>query len=507
MDKYKELYMEDLIREIKKISLNDNPHASLNNIHCKDDDLLFNYYINTKLFVNENNEDENTVLFPPMSINLIIRPECNQTCEYCYIYKYGNELYPKEQRVSNEITLKNISKLLHYLLKRKGYIVKWDLFAGDLFYDNLWFDIMDIFYKYFQQVLNIPAVINSLQQEKISPSISIPCNFSFCHDPKKMEKTQLYIDKFSKLGVRIHFSYSHDGYYSCDIREKQELTQEYYDRVFKFIGKNHFGCHPMISYEGIKESIKNYEWWKAAYNKYGLSGTDFIPMFLEVRNDGWSKESIQDYINLLDYMIEDRLKMCDNNIEEFTKHIFSFKQKISKLPPLQNHDLIRLKTESKHNTKITCNMGHGISIKASNLSIVPCHRMAYPYFEAAQLKGNEQEITHIEIKNNVDAYYAMTNGNFLFYPKCAACEYRFFCPKGCLGSQYETYGDYNIPVKSVCDLMQSKFDFLFEKYHKLGVFKYYFENINCFPEEKRISHKRVLEFLLYKGYKEYAKYL
>ena len=35
---------------------------------------------------------------PPVveSIELIIRPECNQKCQYCYITNHGDELYPKE---------------------------------------------------------------------------------------------------------------------------------------------------------------------------------------------------------------------------------------------------------------------------------------------------------------------------------------------------------------------------------------------------------------------------
>lgn len=503
MDKYNNISIEDLVKQASEILLDKNPHASLNEIYFEDDNLLFNNYLNNKLFINEYSKE---IIFPSLSINLIVRPECNQTCEYCYIYKYGDELYPKEQRVSNKITLSNIQKLLKYFLKRKCYIPRWELFAGDLFYDNLWFDLMDVFYEYFKEMLDIPLLEDTLKQKKIVSSISIPCNFSFCHDKNKVELVQKYIDKFAKLHVRIHFSYSHDGYYSLDVREKKELTEDYYNTVFNFIKKNGFGTHPMISYEGIKEGIQNYEWWKEQYKKYDLNYGDILPMFLEVRNDGWTKENIQDYLNLLNYMIEDRLKMCDNNIGEFAKHIFSFKEKISKLPPMYNNDLIRLKAESKQNTKITCNMGHGISIKSSNLTIVPCHRMAYPYFEAGQFVVKDGEITHIEIKNNVDAYYAMTNGNFLMFPKCAACEYRFFCMKGCLGSQYETFGDYNIPIQSVCDLFQAKIDFLFKKYHELGVFKYYFDNISKFTEEQ-INSKRVLEFLLYKGYKEYDKYL
>ena len=41
-------------------------------------------------------------------IEFIVRPECNQKCEYCYITQHGEELYPKEKRVNNKTILKNL---------------------------------------------------------------------------------------------------------------------------------------------------------------------------------------------------------------------------------------------------------------------------------------------------------------------------------------------------------------------------------------------------------------
>ena len=42
------------------------------------------------------------------NIELVVHADCNQTCEYCYIYKYGDQLYPKANRCSREQILKNI---------------------------------------------------------------------------------------------------------------------------------------------------------------------------------------------------------------------------------------------------------------------------------------------------------------------------------------------------------------------------------------------------------------
>ena len=101
----------------------------------------------------------------------------------------------------------------------------------------------------------------------------------------------------------------------------------------------------------------------------------------------------------------------------------------------------------------------------------------------------------------------MKESNTMLLPGCANCFYRFFCEKGCLGSQYETNGDYLIPVQTVCNLFRTKLDFLFNKYHKLGLFHRYFKHDKIFNSKHSVESRRYLEFLLMKGYKEYEQYL
>ena len=80
------------------------------------------------------------------AIELIIRPDCNQKCDYCYITNHGKELYP--DHYSNDQILKNLKLLLDYLDEKQIKPFEWELFAGDLFYDGLIFDIFDLFYFY-----------------------------------------------------------------------------------------------------------------------------------------------------------------------------------------------------------------------------------------------------------------------------------------------------------------------------------------------------------------------
>ena len=80
------------------------------------------------------------------SIELIIDPQCSQSCDYCYISNFGKELYPKETRASKEDTLKNIDKLLHYYCEEKKFFFPdYEIFSGDIiFFDNYFFEILDV---------------------------------------------------------------------------------------------------------------------------------------------------------------------------------------------------------------------------------------------------------------------------------------------------------------------------------------------------------------------------
>lgn len=505
MDKY-----NNILIQFKNLSDN-----IIDNNSNMDDENYFNNYLDSKVFTNNYNKNSNikNITFSPLSFELIIRPECNQKCDYCYITQYGDKLYPVNERINNEQILINLQKIFNFVKNKQSFIKKWEIFAGDLFYDDLWFDVMDIFYDYYVNLFKeYPVLLEYLQTNNTVIKIANPNNCSFCHNKEQINKVQEYIDKFAKINIRIYFSYSHDGPYSMDLREKQELSEEYYDEVFNFLNNNNFGSHPMISAEGIDNAIQNYEWWKNQQKKYYIHNKNYyngyLPMFLEVRNDGWTEEKIQKYLKLLDYMLEDRLKMCNNDILNLTYNLFnkssSHHYKIKDfLPPLHCNDLIRLRTINKQNARHECVLGHAICIKLNNLTIVPCHRMAYPQFEAGVLTDNSR----FKIKNNIHAYFNMKEISPLNLPGCSVCEYRFFCMKGCIGSQYESNGDYLIPVRSVCKLLKAKIDFLFKKYHELGLFHCYFQNEQLFNSKKSISSTRYLEFLLMKGYKEYEQYL
>lgn len=471
-----------------------------------DDSLLLNSYLK-KRWCGKNSEE--------LSIELIIRPECNQKCDYCYITQYGDELYPHEYRVNNQTILNNLQMFLDYCLENEIYCAHWELFAGDLFYDNLWFNIMDIFKPYF---LNLQKKVDYKAYK-----VLLPCNCSFFHDIEKTNKVSQYINDFEKIGVRISFSWSHDGPDLKQVREKRELNDEFYKTAFEFLEKHHYGSHPMISVEGIDEVKNQYNWWKekwAERRKKNPQFKEYLPMFLEVRNNNWSKESIDKYLTFLDYVVEDRLVLCDNNPEKLAYHLFYTRPRNNKIKseyashliPLEApNDFIRLHYGDQEKNKKNCTLGNSYSINLSKLTLVPCHRMTYEFFEAGQFitnsicatnKKNEltnnnyinskilnpkQKIIGLEAKQGLSAYLNVQSANPRFAPKCCVCEFRDLCMKGCYGSQFETYGDWSMPIPEVCELLKAKYDFLIKKYYSLGVFDVIFQNPK-FPMKDKAKH-------------------
>lgn len=458
-----------------------------------EDKILLNNFLDKRLFNNELNkklgkkEDE----FSKENLELIIRPECNQKCDYCYITQHGNELYPIEERVDNLTLLNNLKILLDYLNYRQCYIKHWDLFAGDLFYDDFFFEIMDIFYNYFKE-LSVKNI--KIFKEEIS-DIMIPCNFSFCHSKEKVNKVQEYIDKFKQLKVSLRFSWSHDGYYGIKVREKRELNQEFYNNVFNFLQYNGLGAHGMISYENIDYAIQNYNWWKNQYNLYLPERNQIMPYLLEVRNDGWTEEKIQKYLEFLGYVLEDKFTLCNRNPEIYISLMYGTEEqkKAIKCPNIYlDNDFSKLFIDgSNRNKRLGCGFSSDLSITLNNLSFVPCHRLTYPQFRGGKIidinnnlqkinnKYLNTKITELEktnVKNleidcdiGIHGYLNSVLLNKNCRLGCYNCEYKGMCVQGCLGAQYEIFTDFSIPIPSVCILFKNKINFILNKYKEWGV--------------------------------------
>ena len=252
------------------------------------------------------------------SLDLIVRPECNLKCEYCYIANYGDELYPKEERVDNATIISHLRSLLNYVYKKNGlYIQRFALFSGDLFYDNFIFDILDVFYEYMEHEYKMYMQLYT-QNTPYPVTIEIPTNSLFILHDDKVQRFEEYCDKFWKIGVKLFLSISTDGAYAMDTRERISVPDNYFDKLFAFCAKHEYFFHPMVGADNIEHWIENYDWWKEKIAEYDfesrLGPGHFLPMMLEVRNDNWTKEKIGKYIAFLNYMVDDRFDMCNYDI-------------------------------------------------------------------------------------------------------------------------------------------------------------------------------------------------
>ena len=402
-----------------------------------------------------------------LGIELIVRPECNQKCSYCYIHNFGKELYPIEERVSNEQILNNLRILLNYIFnEQKVYINRWELFAGDLFYDDFIFDIYQVFYDILLPINQMYKML--MVQHPIF--LLMPCNCSFITNSNQVQKLEEWIKKFREINVDIVYSCSTDGKYATLTREGKQLDDDYWNTLFTFLEKHHWGCHPMVAADNIDKWIENYDWWCEQYQKYDLGTNDFQPMMLEVRNDNWTPEKIQQYCQLLDHMITKRLQLCDNELDKLAYHLFKGDGRFNTLPALNQYDPIKLQSffDPLQNQKISCSIQGLIHITLNNLNIVPCHRTCYRQFRAGQFIVEDGKIIDFE-PFNVNTFLSILYVNATKQVKCINCIYNRLCLKGCLGAQYETNGEIFQPAISVCNFFEAKYNFLITKYYQMGI--------------------------------------
>lgn len=414
---------------------------------------------------------KNTRFFESPAISmleLIVTPECNQKCEYCYITKYGSELYPHHLRADKPTTLNNIKMIMDYLVYEKHYIFKaYELFAGDMFSTDLFFDTMETLYPYFEYVFErAPELFEIGPEERI---IIVPCNMRFVDNDEAAAKAKEWVYKFREINMKLVFSWSHDGKYSADLRERTELTDEYYEKVFTFLKDTDGGIHPMLSYEGIGNAKANLDWWLEMFKKYfpeRVAAGDYMPIHLEVRNDGWTDETITEYLEYLRYRLEKIFDMHDNDIDAIARYLFHADGQ--GLPDFDQFDCVA--DEPFSECAMSCSMQKSMVIRVSDLSIVPCHRLSYHQFLGGWFIPNEEKTKIVDVKaNNVGQLIDIKSHHVTLAPECCICWNNKNCLHGCLGAQYEWSGELYLPIPSVCKLQKAKTSFILKMFVETGI--------------------------------------
>lgn len=389
-------------------------------------------------------------------LEIYITNECDKRCKYCYLWK-NKGLYPQD-KLDHQLILNNLKILYEWMLKKEFYIPEVSFFTGEIWYTQFGLDILDLTLQYIKKGLRVNSWM-------------IPANCSFIEDDIQTAKIQSYINAFSECGQPLLFSISVDGkLIEEEMRPSKETNinyDEYWDKLFTFAKHNNYYFHPMVSAKSIHKWIENYKWWESQLKKYNYYTVTHL-MLLEVRNDDWTEENINDYCKFLDFLVDKYLQdACQGDIKKLANHVFNIRntegnQLDGYIPYCFPHT----------DTFIGCTQATDLTVRLGDLAICPCHRLAYDKYIYGHFKVENNEIVDI-IANNPQVAIKILMANFnLCSFGCDTCTFNNYCLKGCHGMQYESMGDPFIPNPNICYFFKRKYSFLIEKYKELGVIDY-----------------------------------
>ena len=384
------------------------------------------------------------------SLELYITSDCNQKCEYCYLQKHGEGLYPKGIRDPRTI-LSNLDILLRFATKNWTNLKTMDIFSGEIVGTQLFFDILDKILHYKKQGATYETVV-------------IPSNFSFILSKDTTEKIQSYIDIYHENGIRIALSASVDGLLidedSRPLKGEEKRDEAFYDRLFAFCQKNSYCLHPMISAHSIEKWIDNYKWLIKKCKQYDMDILDRV-MTLEVRNDDWTPNKIESYRKFIEFYCEYHFEnYFGGSPDNFARSTLGLAKEGYGYANFLLLDAVQIPT---------CSISYQLTVRLGDLAIAPCHRTSYPEFLYGKFVVKDNEIVDIEAHNPVLATKILFSNQRKSHHGCDTCWNINSCIRGCFGAQYEYGDEIFMPLPSVCNLLKTKTATLVKFYREKGV--------------------------------------
>lgn len=362
--------------------------------------------------------------------------------------------------------LNNITILLEYLKNNNLLIKTWLIRSKyDLFKENNWFKIMDLFYNYF----------NYFQQ---SGQIYYHSNYYFCDNKNITNQINEYINKFNKINVRIFLPYN-DYLHTISLTEnKIHFLQTNNERIFIIINP-----------EEINHSIQNYQ----NIIKYFDDKND-LPFLILNKNINWQEKEIEEYLKLLEYIIYDYFSKYNYNIKDFSNFVLFPKNIASRT------DMIVLEYFDKYkNNTLQCHLNASLTINCKDLSFPSCCGLCYSFFNGGKFLIKDQKIYDIVANEGINGFFNQKMANSFYLPKCYGCINKYFCLKQCRSVSFEYQAEPFLPVKNICLLLDKKINLLINKYHELGLFHEFFKNRKIDDDIKY----QIITLLKNKGYPEY----
>ena len=410
------------------------------------------------------------------SLELIITPDCNLACTYCYLRKQGHNLYPKDIRNYDDI-VNNTRMLIDWLIDNEMVPGSIDLFSGSVFSQRVGWEVLEIIYDKYKKA-----------PERLRPEhIMVPTNFTFILDDEITKRVSKTISDFEELGIKFHLSASVEGKYMEQNRPfKRNLKlgdnlgehlyipesveprdDEYYDKVFKFCKEHKCGMHPMVYSKDIDLWKKNFEWFQEMFKKHNLPFNS--AMLLEVRDDDWSTEQVLDLVDFIEYAV---MYVYENVLNKDKDKLIDIQLKNS---------LVRVIYDSCFGENIlagiTCALQQSIYVRLGDMHLVPCHRTSYKGLEFGKFITDGEKVTGLE-GLNVELMTQILTFDHRSLPMCTSCVIKEVCKQTCLGSNLESTGELFSPAPSVCRLSHGVIYGSFRVAEKLGILEDLMERIN-----------------------------
>ena len=428
----------------------------------KENDDLLKFILNKRFFEiwknHENTGDwieDSKHLIKDSRLEIYLTAKCNQSCEYCYLAKYQDKLYPAEYD-NKENILKNLQILYNWIIENNLFIPVIEFYSGEIWHTDFGLEVLDITYDFIlKKGLGVGGIL-------------IPSNCSFLRNERAKNLIQRRINRFEKIQVPLQFSISVDGKIVEDmsrpLNNKNDVKDdEFYEQMFLFAKYNNFYFHPMVSSSNVNKWIENYKWWKKKLEEYDMPEESI--MMLEVRNDDWTEDSINEYKKFLDYLLEEFIQNYGVQLLSDIVVRSVYANQYKDFIPEGYFPFLFFEGENAPG----CSIANHLTIRIGDLAICPCHRTAYNKYLYGKFIVKDNKIIDIESNNTQMAIRILFCNNRLCSFKCDTCVFKDYCLQGCFGAQLEANKDPFICIESVCDFFEQKYVHLIKKYIDYGV--------------------------------------
>ena len=415
-----------------------NVNTSTISLYERENQELADHFLETYFFSNfrtpkQDKKGNDRIAY---TIELIISPECNLGCKYCYVHRHRKDIFPASC-FDHDSTITNLYKILNWM-KINHFNCDIEIFSGELFGQEIGYEVMNIIYEWAKE----------LPEEDRLENITIPTNFTWIMSDEHANKVEELINKFASIKVNLGLSASFDGKYmeenrpylpkGTDIPFSGIRDDEYYDKCFKFIKKNHCGLHPMVYSKNIKAWPQNFDWFQEKMAEYDFPWEGLY--LLQVRNEEWTAEEIQDCTKFLEHLYAFAWEKVEHNPDALVDWILK----------TQGFNILG-QPYSTCGRGLTCCIQTQFGIRVSDLMIYPCHRLGYKDFYQGYLENDEE--FGLRFKNlNVESLISTYTVSKESFPYCAQCPINRLCTGQCLGACYESTSNMFVPIPTVCAL-------------------------------------------------------